>query len=551
MSTTARSWLIDLAFLALFTSLLYGLFLGMRPLTPPDEGRYAEIPREMVMTHDYVTPHLNGVIYFEKPALFYWLQVASIKSFGLHEWSLRLINALMGGLGCLLTYFFTRKLYNRRTALLAGMLLSTSLLYAFLSRFITLDITTTTFLTGSLLCFLLGNQYPQGRARRSCMWGMYALAALTVLTKGLIGIIFPGMIIFAWLLVTKQWRRLPSYSLFSGALLLLVITAPWHLLVGLKNPGFFKFYFYDQHFLRYFTEYAGRDKPFWFLPIILFLGWFPWMGFMVTALKRQLVIFKNASSHLTEVFLFLWPLLIFLFYWMSHSQLSPYLLPVFPPLAILTAIYLNNVWEQKNKALQINFLIIGVMNLLLAAGLLIFLNNSHLEIPTVDKILVVVAATISAVACNIVYRYVDLKRAIITLLITNTTFSLTAYYASSYFNTPSVKPLALELKKMIKPDDTVYNYNHYFQDMPVYLGTKVVLLNWKGELEYGFYHHPPKGTFLHENRLWENWNTPERKFLVMTIHDFEKIRTILKNLRFYPVTHTQKYVLICNKDCRS
>jgi 4-amino-4-deoxy-L-arabinose transferase-like glycosyltransferase len=550
MSTTARSWLLDLVFLALFTSLLYGLFLGMRPLTPPDEGRYSEIPREMVMSHDYITPHLDGVIYFEKPVLFYWLQVVSIKLFGLHEWSLRLVNALMGGLGCLLTYFFTRKLYNRRTALLAGMLLSTSLLYAFLSRFITLDITTTTFLTGSLLCFLLGNQYPKGRARRFCMWGMYSLAALTVLTKGLIGIIFPGMIIFTWLLVTKQWRRLPSYSFISGTALFLAITVPWHLLVGMKNPGFFKFYFYDQHFLRYFTQYAGRGQPIWFLPLILILGWFPWMGFMLTALKKQLVVFKNASSHLTEVFLFLWPALIFFFYWMSHSQLSPYLLPVFPPLAILTAIYLNEMWQQKNKVLQLNFFIIGVINCLLAAGLLVFLNKSHLDIPIIYKLLVVVAALISAIGCNIVYQHFNLKRALITLFITNTIFSLTAYYTSSYFNTPSVKPLAIELKKMIKSTDTVYNYNHYFQDMPVYLGTKVVLLNWKGELEYGFHHNPPQGTFIHENKLWNNWNTSSRKFLVMTIHDFEEIKSILKDLQFYPVSQTQKFVLVCNKECR-
>lgn len=550
MSKTTRSWLVDLSFLIIFTSLLYGLFLGMRPLTPPDEGRYSEIPREMVVMHDYLTPHLDGVQYFEKPVLFYWMQVVSIKLFGLHEWSLRLINALMGALGGLVTYMFTRKLYSRRVGLLAGTLLCTSLLYAFLSRFITLDITMTFFLTGSLLFFILGNHYPAGRKRQYCMWGMFLFAALATMTKGLIGILFPGMIIFTWLLLTREWQRLSTYCLASGSILFLIITVPWHVMVGLKNPGFFSFYFYEQHFLRYLTHYAGREQAIWFLPSILLLGWFPWTGFMLAAISKYCSAFKNPKQNLTEIYLFIWPTLIFIFYWLSHSQLSPYLLPMFPPLAILTARYLDDAWNKKTKVLQFNFIVIGILNLAMAIGLLIFLKQNHLEIPTTSRILLIITAFLSAILCNVIYRRYSFHKALITLFVTNACFSLIAYYTSSFFNGPSVKHLSLELRKVIRPDDVIYNYNHYFQDMPVYLERPVVLLNWKGELQFGYKHNPPVGTFLHENRLWDNWQDQQRKFVVMTTKDFLELRSVLKTFQFYPLACTKKFVLICNKDVK-
>lgn len=109
------TWFLDLFILTLAISLLYGIFLGSRPLMVPDEGRYSEIPREMLVTNDFITPHLNGLPYLEKPPLFYWLEALPIKLFGLNEWSLRSIPALLGLLGCLMTYLASRLLYDRRT----------------------------------------------------------------------------------------------------------------------------------------------------------------------------------------------------------------------------------------------------------------------------------------------------------------------------------------------------------------------------------------------------------------------------------------------------
>ena len=152
------SWLKDLLLLTLITSLFFGAFLGTRNLSAPDELRYSEIPREMIANHDYVIPRINGVKYFEKPPLFYWMQVASIKTFGLNEWSLRFATAFMGVLGVLATYLFARRLYNRKTGWVAALILSSMSLYFAMAHVITLDMTVSVFITMSIYLFYLATQ---------------------------------------------------------------------------------------------------------------------------------------------------------------------------------------------------------------------------------------------------------------------------------------------------------------------------------------------------------------------------------------------------------
>ena len=212
---SATSWWLDIFFLLIVLGGLFFILLGSRPLFTPDEGRYAEIAREMVMRSDYVTPYLNGIKYFEKPILFYWLGAAAIKLGGLNLWSVRSINALLGLLGCLLTYVTARKLYDRMTGLLAAMILGTSVLYFVMAHMVSLDLPVTVFLTMSMYSFLLGSQEPRDRVRRFYLWGASTAAALAVLTKGLIGIVFPIMVISVWMAIMHEWRLLKKLYLPS------------------------------------------------------------------------------------------------------------------------------------------------------------------------------------------------------------------------------------------------------------------------------------------------------------------------------------------------
>jgi len=147
---------LDLIILGLMLGSLFFLFLGSRPLSIPDEGNYAEIIREMVETGNYITPFLNGIKFFEKPILLYWLSALAIKIGGVNLWSIRSANALLAMMTCLMTYITGTKLYNRQTGMVAALILSTSILFFSLAHMLTTDMVVSTFMTCTLFSFLLG-----------------------------------------------------------------------------------------------------------------------------------------------------------------------------------------------------------------------------------------------------------------------------------------------------------------------------------------------------------------------------------------------------------
>lgn len=398
------SWFFDLVLLAAGIALVFCLFLGTRPLSVPDEGRYAEIPREMLVLHDFVTPHLNEIKYFEKPPLFYWLQAGAIKALNpliikienivtkpkenhysapISEWTVRLPNAMVALFGCLLVYVTGRILFERRAGLLSAIILASSLLYFALARMVTLDMTLSFCLSGSLLAFLIASNQPPSLGRRALFYSAYIFAGLAVLTKGLIGIIFPIMIIGFWILLSNQWRLLKECYLPSGIFLFLLIVLPWHVLVQLRNPEFFQFYFIDQQFLRYSTLIAQRYQPDWFFIPIFIVGFLPWVCFFPQAIMshfpRNLQQCKEKKNSIF-LFLLLWIGIIFIFFSFSHSKLIPYILPIFPSLALLTGCYLSTHWQHFN-AIKWGYLAVPLVWLGLGAlGILYLINDPSIKI---------------------------------------------------------------------------------------------------------------------------------------------------------------------------
>lgn len=333
-----RNYFTDVLLLVLFFGTLYFIMLGNRPLFVPDEGRYAEIAREMALSNDFVTPHLNHIKYFEKPPLFYWLSTFAIKTLGLSVWSIRCVNALLAILGCLATYITARKLYDRRTGFMSAMVLGTSTLYFVMGHMISLDLPVTVFLSCCLYAFILAVQQPDGRARRLLIWLAAVAAALAVLTKGLIGIVFPAMIIGSWIILTKQWRLLTRLYLPSALIIFLLIAVPWHVLVNLRNPEFFYFYFIEQHILRYTSIEVGHYQPVWFFIPVFLAAFFPWILLLPTMLWRL-------RPRTTEWYFLLWAILVFAFFSFSKSKLIPYILPVIPPLAILMGRFIVSTYK--------------------------------------------------------------------------------------------------------------------------------------------------------------------------------------------------------------
>jgi 4-amino-4-deoxy-L-arabinose transferase-like glycosyltransferase len=319
--------------------------LNARHLVKTDEGRYAEIPREMVVTGDWLTPRQNGIKYFEKPPLQYWATAVAYEVFGFQDWVARFWTALTGFMGIVLSFVTARHLWgpsNSKAGWVAAGIQASSLLYGLLGHINTLDMGLCFGLQLALCGFLL-------RENPHWMLASWVGIAIAILSKGLIGLLLPGMVLTILVLVTRRWSIIPSLMLLRGTLLMLLITAPWFVLVSQQNPEFAHFFFIHEHLDRFLTKVHNRSGPWWYFFPIFILGSLPWLGVMLHALldacKASWQYCKTkpteTNSRLTSkeaiVTLVLWSILIFAFFSKSNSKLPSYILPIFPSLALLVA----------------------------------------------------------------------------------------------------------------------------------------------------------------------------------------------------------------------
>lgn len=546
------TWFKDLSILTVLISVLFGIMLGCYPLASPDSARYAEISREMVVAHDYLTPHLNNVKYFEKPPLFYWMQAAAIKTFGTSELAVSLVNALMALLCCLVVYYAARRLYDRLSGLLAAMLLATSSVFFALTRVITLDMTFTLFLTASCASFLLGN-HEIIKIRQNCYrWAMYVFAGLALMTKGLIGVIFPAAIIFIWVLCFNKWRNLKNYCILSGVIILALIAVPWHILVQLKNPEFARFYFIEQHFLRYLTDYAGRGEAWWFFPAVIILGIYPWTCFMVQALKYQITrLIKQYRQQQHTMFFILWAVIIYVFYSFSNSKLIPYLLPVFPPLAILIGNYLaSNFQNSKRWEMKLGFNMFFVINLIggIAAGIYVF-NADTLAFTKTSLYILALLLVVSGIITNFIYRRLGLRQGLFTLILTFMLVLIGLNPIITVANNHALKPLIITLQHKLSPQDEVVSYNNYYQDLPFYLQRQITVVNSFGELSFGVAHQDVKDWMIDTKTFLNRWSSSKRMFMIADIGDFESLIKETK-ITFYPMAKYLDKILVSNQELK-
>jgi 4-amino-4-deoxy-L-arabinose transferase-like glycosyltransferase len=546
----SRSRLQDVLALTLIIALFFALFLGSRPLSVPDEGRYVEIPREMVVTGDWVTPRLNGVKYFEKPPLFYWFEAVLIKFFGLSEWSVRSGPALFALFGCIAVYYAGARIYGRRAGLISAIVLATSVLYYAMGRAITLDMPVSALLTASLLSFLLGTREPEGTTRRIFFWCFYAFAALAVLAKGLIGIVIPGMIIGAWMLAMNEWRVLRSMHLFSGMIIFFAIAVPWHILVQRANPEFFNFYFIHEHFQRYLTKVHGRYKPFWFfIPIVLF-GLFPWSAFLVQAVKHRLPpSWKDRRTATEMIFLLLWAGLVFLFFSASSSKLVPYILPVLPPLALIIGSYLADAWEQGTvPGAGAGFTVALALAALLATALVILPRfRPEVDVARLRPYLAASAVILfaGALAAWLFWRRNGLRQALTALSLGMILFLAVSNGIVPFVDSRTVKALALDLKPLILPVDEVVNYRTYYQDMPVYLERRITIVDWTGELIFGTTVEDTSAWMINDAEFWKRWDGPGRVYAVTTKTIFKEIWK-MQGRKHFLIAEDKNNVILCN-----
>jgi 4-amino-4-deoxy-L-arabinose transferase-like glycosyltransferase len=327
-----RTWIV----LAVVLGLVWFANLDVRKLQHPDEGRYAEIAREMVATGDFVTPRLNGLRYFEKPPLQYWLTAASFEAFELDEWTARLPSALAGFATLATIAYVGWRLASPAAGLYGAAALAGCVWMFGISHMVTLDALLTCFLTLALGGFLLAQRAPDRAAARRPMLVAYAALAGAMLTKGLVALLIPFATLVAYSLATRDrspWRRL---HLVRGLALFVVLAAPWFVLVSLRNPEFARFFFVHEHFERFLTTEHRRTGAWWYFVPMFLAGFLPWTGVFLWRLPSAWRHAEPTPAGFSwPRFCLVWCGFVFAFFSASGSKLPSYILPMFPPAALV------------------------------------------------------------------------------------------------------------------------------------------------------------------------------------------------------------------------
>lgn len=502
--------------------------LEMRKLIKPDEGRYAEIAREMAASGDWVTPRLNGIKYFEKPPLQYWTTAAAFKAFGEHHWTARLWTGFTGFCGVLLAYFAGRRLFGANAGLLAAAVLASSVMYFALAHLNTLDMGLTFFLQLAVCAFLLANQSKTPpRVQRNWMLVAWAAAGFAILSKGLLALVLPGATLIAYSLAARDfspWRRM---HLLPGLALLLAITAPWFVAVSLANPEFPHFFFIHEHFERFLSPGHRRTQPWWYFAPVLLAGALPWATMALHALAGAWRRHAGDEGRAAR-FLALWSALTFVFFSASSSKLPSYVVPILPAFALLTGAWLARVGARTVQGHLALVLLIALAALAVAP---LVSRRADAETP-IDMMQGLenwlIAATLAWAAATVAALWLARRGRVplAALALAVGGCSLSAGLALGHdrlSRSNSAYHIAAELRPMLAPGVPFYSVRMYDQTLPFYLKRTVTLVEYTDEMGFGLQQEPNRA--LPTLAQFEaRWGTDREAFAVMEGETYELLR---------------------------
>jgi len=316
----------------LFTALaLWLLALALwRPFAVPDEGRYTDVARWMLRSGDWVVPRLNGLPFLHKPPLYYWLELASMSVLGVHGLAARIASVLGALLICWVAYALVRRWVDEHSARWTAVLLATNPLLVLGSQYANLDMLVAGCIAATVALAALAC-HASAPQRRWLWWGAYAMAALGVLAKGLIGIVLPGAVFVLWALLERQPRRLLEGLSVIGLVMFAVIAVPWFWLTEQRVPGFLHFFFTVQHFERYTETGFNNAHGAWFYPVIVAVGMLPWSLVAWPAVRSS---WQGPARSLVWLAI-AWFAVVMVFFSLPPSKLVGYIFPLMPAAAIL------------------------------------------------------------------------------------------------------------------------------------------------------------------------------------------------------------------------
>ncbi|HLW23005.1 MAG TPA: glycosyltransferase family 39 protein [Steroidobacteraceae bacterium] len=534
--------------LSLLVLIVWFAVLAERPLFEPDEGRYAEIPREMLASGEFLVPHLDGLVYLEKPPLQYWATALSLKILGRTELAARLYTTLcaLGTLGAVA--LIAVRIFGAAAAVRATAVLASMLLFVILGQLLTLDMSLTCCLTWSLAGFLRAQHAPPAAARRWMLLA-WAAAALGVLTKGIEAAAIPAAVLVLHTLITRDtrpWRRLEAPA---GLALFVLIAVPWFWLVAHRVPDFLEFFFVHEHVSRYLTPSADRQEPVWFFALVFLWGTLPW------TLPAVRVVFMGAARTRSgsppaefdaRRFLWLWVLFVAVFFSFSDSKLIPYLLPALPPLALLIGALPEE--RLRTDLTRTALLMLGAAVLCALLGLF---GPSHLAPSERNACFAALGPALLRIApllgVTALYALTQRRRGPLrAALFLAAGWCLAALWLGQAAS--AVAPIysgigIVRALPSVPPGVPVYSVATYDQTLPFYWNRTVALVQYRGELDYGLKRDPGAMMALAEFEI--RWQAAPSAYAVMDRGTFESLG--LQGLPMRELTHTVRRVLVARR----
>jgi 4-amino-4-deoxy-L-arabinose transferase-like glycosyltransferase len=527
LSAPRPRWIVDVL---LVCALVWLVGLEYRGLFMPDEGRYADIAREMLDANDWVTPRLNGLKYFEKPPLQYWATAGAFALFGFDEWTARLWPALTGLLCIAFTAFTAFRLAPGSSWILAALALAGSWGFFLGGQFLTLDMGLTFFMTAGMLAFVLSRRSGSPpAAQRNWMLLAWASVALAVLSKGLVSIVIPGLALAVYVTIERDLSPLKRLHWAPGLALFAAIVLPWFVLVQERNPEFFRFFFIHEHFERFLLPDHHRPGPWWYFIPVLLVGLLPWTPAVPAALVKGWKA-PAADGFKLDRFLAIWAAVVVVFFSASHSKLPGYILPAVPAILLVFARQYPALSERLRLSPIIVCIAGGAVLALLAAALPPL--SGRLSLKTFEPgysfwlfgaALILWLAGVLALALQhrVLREPAYAAVALGSLLAAQIALSGTHLVDEHYSSERLIESIAGEQLRFAR-DPPFYSVGSYDQSVPFYLGRTVTLVAHQDELAPGIAAEPYKyiGTI---DEFLGRWREDSQAFAIMSPRLYDKL----------------------------
>lgn len=553
------------------------------------DSTHAEAAREMFVTGDYVTLHINGVRYLEKAPLIYWLVAFSYRIFGINEFAARFPTLLSMFLLVALAVRWGTRAFGNRAGAYAGLFVTTAAGFYLFTRILIPEALLSLLIAASFYLFAtaLDDRHQAWR-----WYGGYACLALAVLTKGLVPLVFVGITSILYVAISGEWRRWREFRIPSGLLLFFLIAAPWHILAGIRNPHFFWFYFVNEHFLRFLGKRYPVDYNkvpavlYWSLHLVWLFPWSLYLPLAIRSLRRNFekvgeAVNPSLFGPRTRMICWLWAGVVLTFFAFSTSQ-EYYTFPAYFPLVLLLAAGTAEEEERSGRSLWLT----GIASLtavlcLLAAIALVgglwtsrnvpfvsdigtvlakhdmaedTLSMSHmldltgesfaaLRLPAILAVIALIVGPISSLVFRLRRKH---YAATLALALTMGLFLVAAHIALNRFDPYlSSKVMADRIRPQIQPSDEIMIYGDqaFGSSLLFYLRRPIDLVNGRTtSMWFGSTYPDAPKIFLEDSDLLQAWNSPRRVFLFVPSYERAKVDSIITSQRFIAAESSGKVI---------